>query len=189
MMISLLAQAAQAATQVQGNEAYVIWALLLLGAALILLVVEVFVPSGGLIGILCGIAAIGSVAAFWKYDPLWGMVSAALYVLMAPIVLIFVFKLWLHSPVAKMMILGGTVGDEDAEDATISSEHARHERFAQLRELIGLKGVTITVLRPVGTVRIDGRRIDAMAETGVIEANTPIVVTDVYDNQIKVRPE
>ena len=61
--------------------------------------------------------------------------------------------------------------------------------MAEFRELIGLQGVTITSLRPVGKVRIEGRRIDAMAETGIIEADTPIVVVDVYDNQIKVRPE
>ncbi len=27
-----------------------------------------------------------------------------------------------------------------------------------------------------------------MAESGIVEADTPIVVADVYDNQIKVRP-
>ena len=48
--------------------------------------------------------------------------------------------------------------------------------------------MTETALRPVGTVRIKGRRTDGMAEAGVIEANTPVVVTDIYDNQIKVRP-
>ena len=46
----------------------------------------------------------------------------------------------------------------------------------------------MTTLRPVGTVRIAGRRLDAMAESGIIEAGTAIVVTDVYDNQVKVRP-
>ena len=190
MMMTLLAQAAaQGAVQDQGNEAYIIWAMVLMGAAIVLLALEFLVPSGGLIGILCGIAAIGSIVAFWKYDPLWGMISVPCYVLLAPIVGFFMFKFWLHSPVAKTMILGNSVGDEDSEDPTMSSEHARHERFAELRELIGLQGVAITALRPVGTVRIEGRRIDARAETGVIEADTPVIVTDVYDNQIKVRRE
>ncbi|MHC5009117.1 MAG: NfeD family protein [Planctomycetota bacterium] len=46
----------------------------------------------------------------------------------------------------------------------------------------------MTDLRPVGVVKIDGQRIDALAESGIVEAETPVVVTDVYDNQIKVRP-
>jgi membrane-bound serine protease (ClpP class) len=52
-----------------------------------------------------------------------------------------------------------------------------------------MRGVAVTALRPVGTIKIEGRRVDAMAESGVIESGTNIVVVDVYDNQIKVRPE
>ena len=48
--------------------------------------------------------------------------------------------------------------------------------------------MTITALCPGGVVKINGRRVDAMAESGIVEANTPVVVTDVYDNQIKVKP-
>ena len=40
----------------------------------------------------------------------------------------------------------------------------------------------------MGTIKIEDRRIDGMAESGTIEAGTPVIVTDVYDNQIKVRP-
>ena len=56
-----------------------------------------------------------------------------------------------------------------------------------LESFVGKQGTTITVLRPVGVVRIDGERIDAMAETGSIEADCEIKVTSVYDNQVKVR--
>ena len=58
----------------------------------------------------------------------------------------------------------------------------------ELRQLIGAEGVTETALRPVGFVKINGQRLDAMAESGIVEAGMPVVVTDVYDNQIKVRP-
>jgi membrane-bound ClpP family serine protease len=39
----------------------------------------------------------------------------------------------------------------------------------------------------VGVVRIDGSRYDALAESGVIETGTAIIVTEAYDNQLKVR--
>lgn len=187
-MIALLAQAAQPAAT-PDNEVYVIYAVLLLGAAFLLLLLEFFVPSGGLIGILCGIAAIGSVFAFYKYDPIWGLVSGISYAVVTPPLLYFLFKFWLHSPMAKVMILGAADAQATDEEALVTSEMARRDRLSELQELVGLSGVTITALRPVGTVRIEGRRIDAMAETGVIEADTPIVVSDIYDNQVKVRPE
>jgi membrane-bound ClpP family serine protease len=184
----LLAQAA--GTPASGEaEGFLLWGFLLLGIALVLLFLELFVPSGGLIGMLAGVAAIGSVIAFFRYDTTWGIVAASSYVILGPIIGVFGFKLWLNSPLAKGMILGGTdpaASDLD-EDSAMSAEHARQERLAQLRQLIGAQGVTVTPLRPVGTVKINGQRIDAMAESGVIDSATPIVVTDVYDNQIKVR--
>ena len=88
-----------------------------------------------------------------------------------------------------LVLLGGRLGAAGAaEGAPDPAGKSRLGRHAQLRERIGAEGVTITALRPVGIVKINGQRIDAMAESGIVEANTPVVVADVYDNQIKVRP-
>lgn len=186
-MKALLAQAAQTAANTQADDTYVMWGFLLMAAALGLLILEVFVPSGGLIGALCGIAAIGSIISFFKYDAMWGTVALSLYILLTPIVIIFVFKIWLNSPVARWMILGGHDEDDASVEASIASEHARSKRMAELKQLVGTRGVAVTALRPVGKIKIEGRRIDAMAESGIIETGTPVVVVDVYDNQIKVR--
>ena len=117
------------------------------------------------------------------------MVATAAYLILGPIVGIFGFRLWLNSPLARRMILGGEeMSDSELEgDMAISDAHARQERLAQLRQLIGAQGTSVTPLRPVGIVKINGQRIDAMAESAMIDAGSPIVVTDVYDNQIKVR--
>jgi membrane-bound ClpP family serine protease len=182
----LLAQGAANATQSNGG---LFWGVLLLGVTIALLVLEIFVPSGGLVGVLAGIAAIGSIVAFLQYDTTWGLVAVAGYVILTPIVGVFVFKLWLNSPMARRMILGGDEHTLDPEAAPEQvAEQLRLDRLAQLRDLIGASGIAITALRPVGTVKINGQRIDAMAEFGVIDAGTPIIVTEVYDNQIKVRP-
>lgn len=188
-MMALLAQAVQTGTTDSGDTMFILWGFILLAIAIGLLALEMFVPSGGLIGALCGIAAIGSITAFFKYDTLVGVVAIGGYIVLFPILIVFIFKLWLNSPVAKWMILGGAENQEEAaEDATIGSERARHDKIDELRSLIGARGQTITSLRPVGVVKIEGRRVDAMAESGIIEADTPVVVVDAYDNQIKVRP-
>jgi membrane-bound ClpP family serine protease len=184
-----LLAAAQAVPADAPNDIYLLWGVILAGVAVGLLVLELFVPSGGLIGVLCGVAAIGSIVAFFQFDTTLGVVALVGYVLLGPLLIYMIFKLWLNSPIGKLMILGGTeeVVDEQG-DALPASEAARRERKEKLRQLIGAEGTTVTALRPVGTVRIAGQRLDALAETGVIEANTPVIVTDVYDNQIKVRP-
>jgi membrane-bound ClpP family serine protease len=185
----VLAQSASGAPADAG-EAALLWAILLLGAAILLVFLELFVPSGGLIGVLAGLAALGSIIAFFRYDQTWGLVATGMYLLLGPIAVIYGFKWWINSPMGRRMILGGD-DDHDPLDpdtpAPMSAAHARQERTAQLRQLIGARGIAITLLRPVGTVKIEGQRLDAMAEAGVIEPGTPVVVTDVYDNQVKVR--
>jgi len=186
MMLMTLAQQAVAEAP---DETYFIWGCVLFGAAVVLLFLELLIPSGGLIGLLCGIAAIASIVAFFQYDAQWGWGVLLAYLVLTPIALVFVFKIWINSPIAKIMILGGqSQEDSDAEEAAAASEQERLKRLAELKQLIGAEGITETALRPVGTIRINNQRVDGMAESGVIAANTPVVVTDVYDNQIKVRP-
>ena len=181
-MTVLLAQEA-------ANQTYLMWGIVLVVVSMVLVLIELFVPSGGLIGAMAAVAAIGSVTAFFMYDSLIGAVAVGLYLVLTPIFLWALFKFWLNSPMARYMILGGQeMENSDGEDAAASTEARRREHLEALQALIGAEGVTITPLRPVGTVRIDGQRVDAMAEIGAIDAQVPVVVTDVYDNQIKVRP-
>jgi len=186
-MMVWLAQSSAAATG--DGQHFLLFGFLLLGITVFLLSLELFVPSGGLIGVVAGIAAIASLICFFRYDATWGLVATMSYVIVGPIVGVFAFRWWLNSPMARNMILGGldhhSLDSED--DSAMSVEHARQERLAQLRQLIGAQGVAVTPLRPIGTVKINGQRLDAMAESGVIDSGSQIVVTDVYDNQIKVK--
>lgn len=184
-----LAQSASAAPTAAGDDIYLMWGLILMGASLIFLFLELFVPSGGLISILAAVCAIGSVVAFYKYDTTWGLIATGAYIILGPIIGVFGFRWWINSPLGRGMILGGDEpgAAELDDDSPMSDAHARQERLAQLRQLIGAQGVAVTPLRPVGIVKINGQRIDALAETGVIDSGLPVVVTDVYDNQIKVR--
>lgn len=179
---------AQAATAADGDM-FLMWGFILAAGAVGLLFLELLVPSGGLIGLLCGVATIGSIVAFFKHSTSFGVASLVLYAILGPVLVVFVFRVWVHSPLARRMVLGGVDEPlpEGEQDALKVSERARMERLDKLRGLIGAEGVTETALRPVGFVKINGQRVDAMAESGVVEAGTPVVVTDVYDNQIKVR--
>ncbi len=182
-MILLVAQTAT------NDGPYLWWGIALTALALVLFFIEFLVPTGGLLALLCGTAAIGSIVAFFMHDTIIGVTALAVYAVGTPILLVFVFKVWLHSPLSKQMVLGGNAMlSEPAEESYRESERARTQRLKRLEDLIGAEGVTVSALRPIGFVKIDGQRIDAMAESGVIEGNTPVIVTDVYDNQIKVRP-
>lgn len=169
------------------NGSYLIFGALLMGGAFVLLFIELFVPSGGLIGILAGIAAIGSIVCFFLYDQTVGFISLGLTVVLGPVLITLMFKFWLNSAMGRGIILGGDASPS-TEESFHASEYARQQRAAALRQLIGAEGKTMTACRPIGVVRINDERLDALAETGVIDANVTVVVTEVYDNQVKVRP-
>lgn len=54
-------------------------------------------------------------------------------------------------------------------------------------ELIGRVGITITPLRPSGTVKVDDERLDVVAEGGFIEKDIAVKVIKVEGSRIVVR--
>lgn len=167
------------ATTADGDATYLLLALGLLGVAVLLAVLELFVPTGGILAILTIAALLASVASMFVHDTTWGGVYIALLLAGAPFLVIYGVKLWSVTPIARRAILQG-----DASRGADASAPAP----ADLHRLVGSHGVTITALRPVGFVRIDGRRYDALAEDGLIEAEQSVVVVGELDGTLKVRP-
>ena len=169
-----------------GGSSPILWAFVFIAIALVLFFIEIFVPSGGLLALMGALAVIGSLVAFFMHDVNTGLIALGMYIIFGPVIAWVAFRMWAASPLAKRMILGGVV-EEDSDEAMQASRAQQEARLAPLQTYLGKKGKTITILRPVGVVRIDGERIDALAESGSIEANTHIEVITVYDNQVKVR--
>jgi glycine/D-amino acid oxidase-like deaminating enzyme len=144
-----------------------------------------------MLGILCGLAAIASVTSFFFYSPAMGGFALLVYLIATPFLLVYGVKLWSRTPIGRRLILGGTEEldgrglDEDEIDQEID---ARRRLSAESdASLLGRIARTLTPLRPVGVIRLDGRRLDALAESGVIDVDTDVEVIAVLDNQIKVR--
>lgn len=163
----------------------------LLVLALLLFAVELFVPSGGMLGILCGLSALASVAAFFYHSPTLGLLALLAYVIATPFLMVYGVKFWSQTPIGRRLILGGTedvtADGRDEETVEAAIEARRREIRAADSALVGRHGLTVTPLRPVGVIRVDDRRMDALADAGVIEADQEIVVVEVLDDQIKVR--
>ncbi len=187
--LTLLASSLLLAADTTPDSTYLLWGLGLAGVAVLLFIAEIFVPTGGLIGVACVACVVGSVIFLFKHDPSWGMAGLAAYCVLAPMALLFGLKMWSHSPLAKRMILGAAEDtDEDpSSEAMADTDLQRLSRLEALRSLIGAEGRAVTQLRPIGFVLVDGRRIDALAEGPAIDPGTPIVIVDVIDNQLKVR--
>jgi len=69
-------------------------------------------------------------------------------------------------------------------DVSLASAHAAQSAGL---ELVGREGVAQTVLRPSGIARIDGKRLDVVAESDMIERGSRIKVVSVERGRILVR--
>jgi len=152
------------------NAVYLFVSLGLIGLAVVLLVLELLIPSGGALAVATGVSAIASVVAMFAYDLTWGAVYLALLCIASPVVGIAIMKLWVNTPVGRRMVLSDETGNAGTQGIAVGDE-----------------GTTLTVLRPVGTVRIGQVRVDGLAESGFIDVGKRVVVTELIDGNAKVR--
>jgi membrane-bound serine protease (ClpP class) len=164
------------------DNTLLLWGFGLMSAAFALVVIELFVPSGGIIAVTAFVVAVGGIVAFFRHDTWWGVSSLAFTLVMIPVIFHYAFKIIPHTPMGRRLILGQK-DDEEVQRQAVAEQQARDEEQA----LVGLSGVALTDLRPVGAAQIEGNRIEVLAEGGAIAAGTPIRVTSVQGNQVKVR--
>jgi membrane-bound ClpP family serine protease len=155
----------------------VMWPGLCLGVGLILLIAEVFVPSGGLIGLLAlGFLVVSLYLAFTHSLALGLKFLFALGVLL-PVTMVIAVNLWPRTPLAKWIFLKPPSPDEVAP----ALEHS------PLVHLIGQFGRSLTPLRPSGVVDFEGRRHEGLSEEGLIPAGALVRAVALRGNQIVVR--
>ncbi|MFA6561883.1 MAG: NfeD family protein [Verrucomicrobiia bacterium] len=149
------------------------WIVLLLVIGLVLVTVEVFLPSGlfGVAGGLCLIAAIaitysdyGVAAGTWL---LGGVILATLFGL------ILWVKFFPKTATGRSMMLNQTSGNVAPEQDFAALLHKR--------------GVARSHLRPSGIAEIEGRRVDVISEGGMIPPDTEVQVVAVDGTKIVVR--
>ncbi len=164
------------------GDALLIWGLALLGIAAILLFVEVFVPSGGLIAAMSGVSALTGVVLLWMHDTTWGIIGLLAVLILGPTAIYWFFKMMPHTPMGRAL-LGGR-----PEEEIEALEMAEHEHRIRRKSLVGRTGVALMDMHPVGDIEVDGETYEALAEHAWIDAGTPIVVTRADGLEIKVRP-
>lgn len=154
------------------------WALACFALALALFVVEVFLPSGGLLGAAALVAAIAGIGLLFAVDAEFGFAGLGATLAATPVLLVIAVKVFPHTPVARLLTLRNPATRANAA----SSSAARNKH-----RLEGRAGRARTDLRPSGTCEIDGERLDCVAEHGVIERGQPVQVVGASRMEIRVR--
>jgi membrane-bound ClpP family serine protease len=156
---------------------WLVFAVFLYLMCAILIVAEVFVPSGGLISILALGCLIGGIAVFFSYSPIAGWVGVGVAVVMIPFVLILAYKIFPKTRFGKSV----TLEPPEREQGDAVPDTAR------IKELLGAVGIVMTPLRPVGMCDFSGSRVECVAESGYVDKGKKVKVINVESTQLTVR--
>lgn len=163
------------------GNALLYWGLALMGLSLLLLVLEVFVPSAGVIGILAALSAIGGIVLLFRHDTGWGLLGVLVVAVAGPAAFMLGLKAFPWTPVGRALI---AQEDEQTAERRALAELATIDRR---RSLLGATGVALGDLHPVGEVEIDGQTHQALSEHEWIDAGARVVVTDASGLDLRVR--
>lgn len=156
-----------------------LWAAFCMILGFVLMIAEVFIPSGGLIGALALGLLIWSVIQAYMVAPIHALQFLVTIGILMPFVIVFAVRLWPKTPLGKRIFLKPPDLDEEAAEPPI--------RSGRLDHLVGQLGRALTPLRPSGMVDFDGRRLDGLSEDGLIPPGSLVRAVQVRGSQLIVR--
>lgn len=158
-------------------DSYIVWAIMCLGLALVLFIIELFVPSAGILGILSASALVAGIVLLFLADATIGIFGALIALVTLPFLIAMMIKLWPNTPIARLLMI------KSAPPPTVEDHAQAGQPSAQL---VGARGIALSELRPVGVCQINDQRVECVAQSGLIRTGTPIRVIDVDGLQVRV---
>jgi len=160
-----------------------IFAILLLIAGLAILIAEVFIPSGGLLGVITFLTLLVSLVFAYRA---WGTShSNIFYAFLVMLLMLVPTTIGIGFYVLPRTSLGQRVlleGPEAQQLTPFAKETSRFQR------LVGKFGSTQTLLNPGGLVRVEGERLHAVSEGLPIEPGESVQIVGVQGTRVVVRP-
>ena len=156
---------------------WIVFAVFLFFASAFLLVVEIFVPSFGLLTISSLACLAGGVAIFFQYGNLSGWIGVGIAAVIIPITWITAYRKFPKTQFGRSVTLTGPKRQKG--DAIADTP--------RLKDLIDKIGVVTTPLRPVGTCDFAGQRVECVAESGYVDRGKNVKVISIMGTQVTVR--
>lgn len=152
------------------------WVLGLFILGLLLLVIEMFIPGFGVFGVAGILSIIGSMIMAFP-SPEQALVSVLIALVTSGVIIYFLVKYLIKTPVFDRIILGTKQAKSDGYVATNKDSG----------ELEGAKGKAVTSLRPAGVAVIGERKVDVLTEGEFVPSGSDIVVIRVEGSKIIVK--
>lgn len=155
-------------------ENSIILPILLQIAGVVVIIAEIILPSGGMLAVLAaGLFGYSIFVVFKTVSIAAGVILTTADAMLIPIAVIIGIKFLSKSP--------ATLHTELSRERGVTSQDLDLDGY------VGCQGTVLTALRPAGTARVEGRRIDVVSRGEFIDKGVEIVVVEVTGNQIIVR--
>ena len=152
---------------------YATLSLILLACGILVIVVEMFVPSAGVLGIVAATFLIAGVIVAFLKSLFFGLSILTCTSLAMPILFWLLVKVWPLTPLGKAILMNDTI--EVVPESTTNT-------------LVGLVGEAKTKMLPSGTVMIDEKPYDAVSEGFAISPGDVVKVISARGNRVYVEP-
>jgi len=164
-------------------DSYALYAILLLIAGIGILTAEVFIPSGGLLGMVTFLTLIVSLVCAYRA---WGTSHPNVFwafccvlLLAIPIALGSAFYVLPRTAFGKKVLLEGPASEQLTPFV---------KETDRLTKLVGRFGKAVTTLNPGGMILLDGERLHVFSEGIIVESGRSVEVLEVRGTRLLVRP-
>lgn len=142
--------------------------------AVAVLIAEIIIPTGGILGLItAGLFGYSLYLVFAEISTTAGMIFVAADVVLVPVVLFAGIKLLVKSPATLKTALSKADGYSSQPE--------------ELSGLVGLSGEALTDLRPAGIGLINGKRVDVVSRGEYISKKSEFIVHTVEGNRVVVK--
>lgn len=151
-------------------------------AGLLLIFAELFVPSGGIIALMCACCFL--ISGYYAYQswyvtaPLYWWIYLGGVIILIPSAIIGAFQILARTSLGNRMLSPIPTREEVTPYL---------EEQARLEKLIGQYGEALNLMTPGGMVLVNGERLHATSEGLLIESGSRVEVVAVRGNRIVVR--
>ncbi len=146
-------------------------ATILLILAFALLLLDLFLPSSGMLILAGCLSACGSLLFAFRDSFNTGLTFSILVLASIPVVLTIFIKVWPHTRIGKKMI--GELPEK--QDFHWADAH----QVPDATQLVGAIGRTVVEMMPAGEVEIEGKHFDSISEGQLIEKGKTVRVLKV----------
>lgn len=133
--------------------------------AITLVVVDMFIPTGGIFVILAAIASVAAVILGFKESTLIGGTALLMILLAIPLLFGLFIKIYPRTKIGREMM--------------VEPEHTDAYDFGrsrQTRPRVGDTAITATSLTPSGRIKVGDELFDATSDEGIIAAGTAVQI-------------